>query len=271
MSAACYGLPWLRIVLLASTTPPWLTALGRRSLPLEIEVEGQCYTRRRVFKNDFFAVTALYESDREKVILKVGRRASLLLLPMGWIGRILAAREQAAMHRLAGIEGIPRFIGRWEKTGIVRVFLEGEPLKRGMAVPDDFFPRLAALVEAIHQRGMAYVDLEKPENVLLGSDGRPYLFDFQISWLLPRRLGGELWPARVVRGWLQAGDRYHVRKQQRRIRPDQLTEEQRAASYERPWYLRAHGIVTRPLTWARRRFLDRVDPRRNSGERGRVA
>ncbi len=258
------------VVPLAKATPYSLTALGRRGLPSRIEVHGQTYTQRRVFKNDFFAVTALYEGDAGRVILKVHRQVSFLLLSLGWLGRLLAARERAAFDHLRNVEGVPRLIGRWGPTGLVREYVEGHPLARGERVPDDFHTRLRSLIEAIHGRGMAYVDLEKCENVLVGDDGRPYLFDFQISWYLPRKWGGELWPARKLRRWFQAGDRYHLVKLQRRTRPDQLSPEQLAFSYRRPWYVYLHSLLTRPFTWCRRRVLDRVDPGHKSGERGRV-
>jgi len=254
----------------AKRIPPNLTALGRRSLPPRIEVHGQIYTQRCVFKNDFFAITALYEGDRGKAILKVHRQASFLLIPFDWVGRLLAVRECAAFERLDNVEGVPKLIGRWGPTGLVREFIDGRPLARGDHVPDDFFARLRLLIDVIHKRGMAYVDLEKCENVLVGDDGRPYLFDFQISWYFPRRWGGELWPARTLRRCLQAGDHYHLVKLQRRTRPDQLSAEQLANSYKRPWYVHVHRFVTWPFTWCRRRVLDRIDPRRKNGERGRT-
>jgi hypothetical protein len=183
---------------------------------------------------------------------------------------LLAAREQAALELLSDLEGIPKWIGRWGETGIVRGYIEGHPLAKGERVPDDFHPRLRRVIERIHERGMAYVDLEKCENVLVGDDGRPYLFDFQISWYHRRRWGGELWPARRLRRWFQEGDRYHLIKLQRRTRPDQLSPELLAASYRKPWYVHAHRMVARPLTLIRRAILDRLDPRRKNGERGRV-
>lgn len=252
------------------TVPPSLRALGRRSLPARIDVNGQWYHHRRTFKHDFFAVTALYEGDAGSVILKVHRQARFLLVPLGWLGRLLAARECAAFDRLQDVDGVPRLIGRWGRTGLVRAYIEGHPLARGERVPDDFHPQLRRLVDAMHQRGMAYVDLEKSENVLVGDDGRPYLFDFQIAWYLPACWGGALWPARMLRRWLQAGDRYHLGKLQRRTRPDQLTPEELSASYRKPWYLRVYRFFTWPFTWCRRCVLDRLDPRRKESERGRI-
>jgi hypothetical protein len=117
---------------------------------------------------------------------------------------------------------------------------------------------------------MAYVDLEKCENVLVGDDGRPYLMDFQISWHWSARRGGELWLMRAVRSWLQRGDLYHLRKLQRRTRPDQMSAEELAASYRKPWFVRWHRKLTYPFTYIRRAILDRIDPRRGRSERGRV-
>lgn len=253
---------------MSSQPPISLKALGRKPLPPTIEVEGRRYRLARVFKHDFFAATALYERDQHRVILKLQRQASFLLVPLGWVGRILAARERAAFRRLAGLPGVPRLLADFGPTGLIREFVEGSTLAEAERVGDDFHPRLRALIDAIHSRGMAYVDLEKPGNVLVGSDGLPYLFDFQISWYWPKRWGGELFPARAICKRLQKGDLYHLVKLQRRSRPDQLSPEALAASYQKPWYVRLHNLVTRPFTRLRRRILRRVDPQRGRGERG---
>jgi hypothetical protein len=262
---------------LPKSTPAALKALGRGSLPDTLEVEGRRFVRRRVFKHDFFAATALYEADplfegnTDRVILKVQRQASFLLFPLRWIGRILTARECGALERLVGVPGIPRLIGEWGSTGLVREYIEGHTLAEVDRVDDDFHPRLRKLIDAVHARDMAYVDLEKPGNVLIGDNGRPYLFDFQISWHWPRCWGGNLWPARAIRRWLQKGDLYHLVKLQRRTRPDQLSPEVLAASYRKPWFVRTHNVLTRPFTRLRRRILNRLDPQRSRGERGRIS
>ena len=137
-------------------------------------------------------------------------------------------------------------------------------------MPDDFFDRLRAGLVEVHGRGHAVIDLEKLDNVIVGDDGRPYLVDFQISWSWPERFGGRLAPMRWLMARLQQGDFYHLRKLQRRARPDQLTPEELAASRRRPWPVRLHGYVARPLILLRRRLLRRVDPERSAGEHGRV-
>ena len=248
--------------------PSALLALGRSSPPKVIQVAGNEYRLAHLFKHDFFACTGLYVGPAGKVVLKLGRQADILGFPAQWIGRFLAAREAAAYQALNDLESVPRFLGRWGSTGIVHEFIEGRPLRRDEPVPDEFFERLTDAIETLHAREMAYVDLEKPQNVLVGDDGKPYLIDFQIAWHLPARFGGRTWLARWVRRRLQQGDCYHLLKLQRRIRRDQLTPEQIRRSYRKPFYVKIHAWLTSPLTKMRRRTLSRLDPSRKIGERG---
>lgn len=251
-------------------TPTSLLALGATPPPQRVSVAGGEYRFVRFFKHDFFAGTALYESAAGKVVVKFGRQAPILGFPGTWIGKLLAGHE-ARLYQLVGdLDAVPTFLGRVGPTGIAHVYVEGGPLDRDRRVPDDFFDRLRSVIAAVHERRMAYVDLEKRQNVLVGSDGRPYLIDFQISWHVPRAWGGELFPARWIRRRLQEADRYHLLKLQRRVRRDQLSAAQIEASYRRPFHVNVHRWLTRPLLRMRRAVLDRIDPRRGDGERGTV-
>ncbi|HVP10389.1 MAG TPA: hypothetical protein VMV94_04280, partial [Phycisphaerae bacterium] len=188
-------------------------------------------------------------------VLKVGRQASFYGLPMAWIGRLLTTHEVRVYKITESVDGIPRFFGRWGPTGLVHQFIEGRPLAKDDQVDDAFFPRLEAMLDSMHAMGVAYVDLEKRENILLGSDGHPYLIDFQISWHLPTNRGGRTWLAQWFLGVLQQADRYHLLKHWRRLRPDQLHEPAISHSYEPPFWIRWHRAIFRPLTLLRRQVL----------------
>jgi len=251
-------------------TPHWLLALGKEPPPAEIDLDDARYRRTRIFKHDFFAYTGLYEGPAGRVVLKIGRKAPFLGLPLAWIGRLHSWHESEVFRAVDDLEIVPRFTGRWQKHGITHQFIEGHPLEKGERVRDDFFPLLSAGLAEIHRRGLAYVDLEKCENVLVGSDGRPYLFDFQISWRWPHPFLRERWPVRWIARRFQAGDRYHLTKLQLRTRPDLFTPAELAAARNKPFLVRLHGGLTRPLTLLRRLVLRHVDPERKRGERGRV-
>jgi hypothetical protein len=255
---------------LPKVTPPYLLALGTKPLPDSVTINGASYRLRQRFKHDFFAATALYEGDAGKIILKIGRCAPLFGIPTAWIGAFLARREANAFNALSDLQAIPKCLGRVGRTGVAHVFIEGEPLSRGIQVPDNFFDLLHDAINEIHARGMAYVDLEKPQNIIAGDDGRPYLIDFQICWHWHRKWGGELFPIRWLRARFQEGDRYHLLKMQRRVRPDQLTREQLERSYAKPFYVRLHRTIFAPFLHIRRAILHRIDPNAKSGERGRL-
>ena len=114
------------------------------------------------------------------------------------------------------------------------------------------------MVDTVHARDVAYVDLEKRENIIVGDDGRPYLIDFQISLHVPPGRG----PLRRIARWIlarfQQSDRYHLLKHWRRHRPDQLSPEQIAHSRRAGAWIQLHRTLTRPLVRLRRRTLSRV-------------
>ncbi len=241
----------------------WLRALGAEEMPAHFDLPDGRYTHIRTYKHDFFAATGLYSGPSGKVILKIGRTASLFGLPLRWIGRRLADHEFVLYQALKDLPGVPRCLGRWGDTGFVHLFVEGHPLQKHEWVNDEFFPRLAALLDQVHQRGIAYVDLEKRENILVGASGEPYLIDFQISWRWPDRPGDRrgvqrLLPdelGRLILARLQDSDRYHLLKHRRRHRPDTLTRQEHDASYRHGPYVALHRKLFRPLTLLRRRML----------------
>ena len=235
--------------------PSWLLALGGKPLPSTIHIDSKVYTLVRPFKEDFFAATALYECAAEKVVLKIGRTAPLWGLPADWIGRVMSRHESRLLYLAQGLRGIPRHLGPWGATGLVHEYIEGSPLRKSDRPPEDFFQKLSELLDRLHNRAIAYVDLEKPENVLLGQDGHPYLFDFQIAWhLSPSRFGGsEL--ARGLLGILQKSDRYHLMKHWRKLRPDQLDAGDGRYANSIPIWIKWHRAIFRPMTLARRQVL----------------
>lgn len=250
---------------LVSTRPPnrcvaahrkWLYALPEGRMPSAVACRGECYDHVETFKHDFFAATGLYRGPAGLCVLKLGRRSELFSLPMEWSGALLAQREAWFYERLVGTTGVPRYIGRVGRTGFLHEFVPGHPLGRSERVADAFFDQLAALLGTIHARGMAYVDLNKRENILVGDDGRPYLIDFQIS--LAALDSGPLRPASAaLLTRFQHADRYHLLKHKRRLRPDLLTTDERAVVENLSVWIRLHRRIARPITDFRRRTLAR--------------
>jgi hypothetical protein len=239
----------------ARPRPPIFRALGAHEPPERVEVGGQPYQLVRVFKHDSWAATALYRGPSGQIVCKFNRQQSVAGLPMRWLGRRLARREAAVLQRLSDLPNVPRWAGdvcvngRRLEHAVAHDYVPGHPLGDGERVNDRFFGELTDLLATMHRRGIAYVDLHKRENVIVGDDGRPYLIDFQISLTLPN-----WWPARAVLRMAQRSDDYHLAKHVARCRPD-LGGVLPSIAANRPWWIRLHRLVARPFRACRRRLL----------------
>jgi len=241
--------------------PAVFRALGRAEPPEQIAIAGRFFQHEELLKHDSWAATAIYSSRGQRIICKFHRIQPIFGVPMAWLGRRLAARERRFLARLADVPNVPSVLGPVTVNGQVlthaaaRRYIPGHPLSPGDVVDDEFFSELRFVLQEMHGRGIAYVDLHKRENILVGENGRPYLFDFQISVDAQRRLWrclpGSSWFFRI----LCQSDLYHLEKhiirQQAGTDPD---AEARLARL-RPWWIRIHRLIARPLREVRRKLL----------------
>lgn len=234
-----------------------MRALGKGGLPPQLTVGGAPWRMVRTVKHDFFAATGFYENATGRLaVLKMSRSADFAGFPLAWIGRWLCRREVRFYNRLSDLPNVPRVLGLVGRNGFLHDYVQGRPLKKGKPVPDGFFRQLTDLLKEMHRRDVAYVDTNKPENILLGDDGRPHLIDFQISWDLH-----ELGDWRLNRWWLrrlQREDFYHILKHKSRLRPDEMTAEEQARAEHRSPLIRLHRFLTKPYFKFRRRTFQRL-------------
>jgi hypothetical protein len=208
-------------------------------------------------KHDFFAATGFYDDAAgRRVVLKVARVVDCAGLPLKWAGKWLCRREMRFYRRLSELPNVPGFLGTWGETGFIHEYVPGRPLSRESPVPDGFFDQLADLFGELHRRRIAYVDANKPQNILLGEDGLPHLIDFQISWDLL-----ELGDMALNRWWLaklQREDLAHLLKHKKRLRPDEMTRREWETVNCRSLLIRAHRFVFKPWFLLRRRTYSRL-------------
>ncbi len=234
-----------------------MRALGRKNLPETLSIDDVPWELVRTHKHDFWAVTGFYQNAAgELAVLKMGRTEPFCGMSMEWTGRFLCRREMRFYEKLADLPNVPQVMGRVGTTGFVHEYAKGEPLSRDRRVPDGFFDRLLELMEELHRRGLAYVDANKPQNILLGDDGLPHLIDFQISWDVKEF--GENFVTRWFLKRMYRADIYHVLKHKKRMRPDEMTEEQWRIVTERSRTIRIHRFLTKPYFKFRRTTFKRL-------------
>jgi hypothetical protein len=241
-----------------------LRALGRADLPPTFTLDNHTYTHEKTIKHDFFAATGFYtrDSDGRRAVLKVGRTQDYAGLPLKWLGEWLCERELRFYAACADLPNVPAILGRVGPTGFAHDYVPGHPLSKDRPIPDTFFDELFTLLHELHRRNIAYVDTNKPQNILQGDDGRPHLIDFQISFDL-HDFGGDNCITRTILRRLQKEDLYHILKHKRRLRPDLLTEEERDRAQQKSAFIRLHRFLTKPYFLLRRRTFKRL---RDSGQ-----
>ncbi len=243
--------------------PQTLRALGKSEPPLLVSVDGESFERDEIFKHDSWAATASYVSQSgRRIVCKFNRLAAIGLLPMSWLGRFLARREKYFLGQLADVRGIPRVYAEVEVNGkplshaVAHDYIPGKPLSITEKLRPDFFEHVEEMIKVLHARRIAYIDLHKQENVLVGEDGLPYLIDFQVSVQLPKMaLCQPLFRA------LCDCDCYHLDKHRwiHRLPPAS------GKSWPRPFWLQLHRQIGVPLRSLRRRLLVLLGVRRGKG------
>jgi len=128
------------------------------------------------------------------------------------VGRYLIRRE-AAMYRAAGtLPGLPRCLGRIGPFALATEWIEGSSLSSlgPGQVPPMCFDRLAALVDAIHERGIALGDLHH-RDVVVDGQGGVHVVDLALAWI-----SGRGWRRRLFE-WLRDQDRIAVARMRARF------------------------------------------------------
>ena len=99
-----------------------------------------------------------------------------------WLNRRMLRREYLIYERLAGVSGIPRCFGYFMGRYLVLENVDAQTLRDGtISDRDGYFVEMLAIIETIHERGIAHGDLKRKENVLVTRDSRPCLIDFGVS------------------------------------------------------------------------------------------
>lgn len=242
-----------------------------KALPERASLLGTTYVLQKVLKQDFYAAVGLYERENPgdsverspaQVLLKTYHTESFWGVPLGWMGRLLCRREVDYIRRLNDVDGIPHYLETYGEAGFVRQFIPGCNLReysKSSQVDAEFFPRLRQILTKVHARGISHNDLSKPENVLVTTDGKPVLIDFQIATrILSDRDPVRSRMTRWFVHYMQRVDHYHLTKLHTRRRPDDFTAEEHQAALRKGVVLTMHGWVRRPYRAVRHRFLKRL-------------
>jgi len=252
--------------------PPIFRALGASEPPHEVTVGGNVYSLHELMKHDSWAATSIYSGPAGKITCKFNRKQSVFGISMLWLGRLLADNERMTLERLGDVAQIPDSMGdvivngeQWPNA-IARIFIPGHPLGRNERVSPEFFPELKAILETMHARKIAYVDLHKRENIIVGNDGKPYLIDFQIGIDAARKRVAWIPGMSYFFEILSQSDFYHLAKHVVKHEPERKGDPAYDLEKLRPWWIKLHRKFAVPFRELRRRLLVFAKVRTGKGE-----
>lgn len=174
-----------------------------------------------------------------------------------WFARKMVRRETRALEAMAGVEGVPALLATAGPLAFVMERLDAERLPRSDVAPppEPYWPQCRAMIDAMHERGVAHGDLRR-KNILIGvQDRRPYLIDFATAWVA--RPGGAFERFMVRR--VRTVDRVTYARIKKGYASGGLDAEERAWLDCAPWYLKLGRFLKqnvykwrKPRVWKRR-------------------
>lgn len=171
------------------------------------------------------------KADVLLVVTREGRYAVKDYARKPWIvraaGRMQLAREERAYLALEGLRGVPRFGRRIDRDAVAVEYVEGVRLPKFhkyRPLPH-LAARLAALLDAVHARGVVHNDIRSRDNILVTPAGNLFLIDFSAAL----RFGEGFWARRILMPLFEGAERRALLKWKSAIAPETMTEAERAS------------------------------------------
>lgn len=165
------------------------------------------------------------------------------------LGPLLSWREARSLRKLQGLPGVPELLDRPDRRSLLMAYIPAVPVRQAEHADwPGFFASLEALLDAMHERGVAHCDLRSPDNTLVSEAGAPVLVDFVAS---VHRSGTWNPLGRWLFGMFRRVDRKAVVKLKSIVAPELVSEAERPLlEHRNPVHraLRGLGMAIRHVT-----------------------
>ena len=161
-------------------------------------------------------------------------------------GAWMVGVELSAMRLLAGLNGFPQDAFRLDRFAFAYRYTPGTGIGEDDAeTTPAFFEALEKLVEKMHERGVAHLDIRAAKNILITDRGEPFILDFQ-SYAPLKKI------PRFLRNFLMDVDRSGIYKHWERRFPGMMGKDRamlldRMNWRRRFWILKGYLGVRKPL------------------------
>ena len=120
----------------------------------------------------------LYRDNDLHLLIKVAKGNFLTRK----VHEFMLHKERNVYRRMGALEGVPRCYGMLDNRYLVLEFVSGTPIRHAEIVDRaSFFEQLLALINKLHEIGVAHGDMKKQDNLLVVDGKVPCLIDFGVA------------------------------------------------------------------------------------------
>jgi predicted Ser/Thr protein kinase len=147
---------------------------------LQSWIEASLKAQQNILATSNQGTVLLFEGDGIKLVVKTA-------MGRGAVRRARQAtleREFAAYQRLDGVVGVPSCYGMLAGRYLLMEFIDGTPYRQASWQDREaWFADLLVIIRAFHSCGVSHGDLKSKNNLIAGSDQKPYVIDFGTTFL----------------------------------------------------------------------------------------
>ena len=119
--------------------------------------------------------TLLYSKDGQNIVIKIPHGRGLIK----YLHTRMVRHEARVYQQLQQLKGIPAYYGLIDNQYLALEFINGDPIRNKRPVDDEtYFKLLFELIEQMHKKGVAHMDLKKKDNLLVTHHDEPCALDF---------------------------------------------------------------------------------------------
>ena len=138
-------------------------------------IEDSLSNNTNILAAGYQGKTLLYNKDDQKLVIKIPHGRGFIK----YLHTCMIRHEARVYQQLQNLEGTPACYGLIDNQYLALEFINGEPIRNKRPINNEhYFESLFKLIENMHKKGVAHMDLKKKDNLLVTHHDEPCALDF---------------------------------------------------------------------------------------------
>ena len=138
---------------------------------IEDSLRDNCH----ILASGYQGKTLIYKDSSQSLVIKVPHGRGVIR----YIHRLMLQHEYHVYQKLVGLDGIPECYGMVNDSYLVLEYISGQPIRSKRPEHHaEYFSQLLSIINAMHEKNVAHMDLKKKDNLLVTEKDQPCVIDF---------------------------------------------------------------------------------------------